>query len=42
MTRGIPRDGSVNGLWKLHIVNPSGVGNGKLREWKLKLTSRWD
>ncbi|MBZ4333380.1 proprotein convertase P-domain-containing protein [Corallococcus sp. AS-1-12] len=42
VTRGIPRDGSVNGLWKLHIVNPSGVGNGTLREWKLKLTSRWD
>ncbi|NOJ93008.1 hypothetical protein HMI51_08705 [Corallococcus coralloides] len=42
VTRGIPRDGTINGLWKLHIVNPSGVGNGKLREWKLKLTSRWD
>ncbi|WP_223645628.1 proprotein convertase P-domain-containing protein [Corallococcus sp. EGB] len=42
VTRGIPRDGSVNGLWKLHVVNPSGTGNGKLREWKLKLTSRWD
>jgi hypothetical protein len=42
VTRGIPRDGSVNGLWKLHVANPTGVGNGKLREWKLKLTSRWD
>ncbi|WP_375758608.1 proprotein convertase P-domain-containing protein [Corallococcus exercitus] len=42
VTRGIPRDGTINGLWKLHVVNPSGVGNGKLREWKLKLTSRWD
>ena len=42
VTRGIPRDGSINGLWKLHIVNPSGTGNGRLREWTLKLTSRWD
>ncbi|RKG75285.1 proprotein convertase P-domain-containing protein [Corallococcus terminator] len=42
VTRGIPRDGTINGLWKLHVVNPSGVGNGKLREWTLKLNSRWD
>jgi hypothetical protein len=42
VTRGIPRDTSVNGLWKLHIVNPSGVGNGRLREWTLNLTSRYD
>ncbi|NBD13438.1 proprotein convertase P-domain-containing protein [Corallococcus silvisoli] len=42
VTRGIPRDGTINGLWKLHVVNPSGVGNGRLREWTLKLTSRYD
>ncbi|RYZ41040.1 MAG: hypothetical protein EOO71_13580 [Myxococcaceae bacterium] len=42
VTRGIPRDGTINGRWTLHVVNPSGVGNGKLREWTLKLNSRWD
>jgi len=42
VTRGIPRDGSVNGRWRLRVTNPSGVGSGRLREWRLKLTSRWD
>ncbi|MCP3162102.1 proprotein convertase P-domain-containing protein [Myxococcus qinghaiensis] len=42
VTRGIPRDGTINGKWKLHISNPAGVGSGTLREWSVKLTSRWD
>ncbi|NOJ82356.1 hypothetical protein HNV28_29195 [Myxococcus xanthus] len=42
VTRGIPRDGSINGQWKLHVANPSGVGSGTLRSWTLKLTSRYD
>ncbi len=42
VNRGIPRDGVINGLWKLHIVNPTGVGSGTLRAWKVKLTSRYD
>ncbi|WP_095961582.1 proprotein convertase P-domain-containing protein [Corallococcus macrosporus] len=42
VTRGIPRDGSINGRWKLHVANPSGVGSGTLRSWTLKLTSRYD
>lgn len=42
VTRGIPRDDSVNGRWKLRVTNPSGIGSGRLREWRLKLTSRWD
>jgi hypothetical protein len=42
VTRGISRDSSINGRWKLHVTNPSGVGSGRLRAWTLKLTSRWD
>lgn len=42
VTRGISRDSSVNGRWLLRAVNPSGVGSGRLREWRLKVTSRWD
>ncbi|QDE72434.1 hypothetical protein BHS09_13695 [Myxococcus xanthus] len=42
VTRGIPRDGVINGRWKLHVANPSGVGSGTLRSWTLKLTSRYD
>ncbi|WP_426751182.1 hypothetical protein [Myxococcus sp. Y35] len=42
VTRGIPRDGVINGQWKLHVANPSGVGSGTLRSWTLKLTSRYD
>lgn len=42
VTRGISRDDSVNGRWKLRVTNPSGIGSGRLREWRLKLTSRWD
>ncbi|NMO14347.1 hypothetical protein HPC49_02560 [Pyxidicoccus fallax] len=42
VTRGISRDSSVNGRWRLRVTNPSGVGSGTLRSWKLKLNSRWD
>jgi subtilisin-like proprotein convertase family protein len=42
VTRGISRDASVNGRWLLRAVNPSGIGSGRLREWRLKVTSRWD
>jgi len=42
VTRGISRDDSVNGRWKLRAVNPSGIGSGRLREWRLKVSSRWD
>ncbi|QSQ27546.1 proprotein convertase P-domain-containing protein [Pyxidicoccus parkwayensis] len=42
VTRGISRDASVNGYWLLRVTNPSGVGSGTLRSWKLKLTSRYD
>lgn len=42
VTRGISRDASVNGRWKLRVTNPSGIGSGRLREWTLKVTSRWD
>ncbi|MCP3140947.1 proprotein convertase P-domain-containing protein [Pyxidicoccus xibeiensis] len=42
VTRGISRDASVNGRWRLRIANPAGVGSGTLRAWKLSLTSRYD
>ncbi len=42
VTRGIPRDGVINGSWRLHVANPSGTGSGTLRSWTLKLTSRYD
>lgn len=42
VTRGISRDASVNGRWKLLVSNPSGTGSGTLRSWTLRLTSRWD
>ncbi|MCE9670093.1 helix-hairpin-helix domain-containing protein [Myxococcus stipitatus] len=42
VTRGIPRDGSANGQWRLHVTNPSGNGGGTLRSWSLELTSRYD
>ncbi|MFP2925904.1 proprotein convertase P-domain-containing protein [Pyxidicoccus sp. 3LG] len=42
VTRGISRDASVNGRWTLRVANPSGVGTGTLRAWKLHLTSRYD
>jgi hypothetical protein len=42
VTRGISRDSSVNGRWLLRVTNPSGVGSGTLRSWRLRLTSRYD
>jgi hypothetical protein len=42
VTRGISRDGSINGRWMLRITNPSGVGSGTLRSWTIDLNSRWD
>ncbi len=42
VTRGISRDASINGRWLLRVTNPSGVGSGTLRSWKVKLNSRWD
>ncbi|GEN12831.1 hypothetical protein SAMN05443572_103663 [Myxococcus fulvus] len=42
VTRGIPRDGIINGKWLLRISNPTGQGSGTLRSWSVKLTSRWD
>ncbi|MCP3103952.1 proprotein convertase P-domain-containing protein [Myxococcus sp. K15C18031901] len=42
VTRGIPRDGAVNGRWLLHVTNPTGNGSGRLRAWSLELTSRYD
>ncbi|MBZ4415774.1 proprotein convertase P-domain-containing protein [Myxococcus sp. RHSTA-1-4] len=42
VTRGISRDSTVNGRWLLRVTNPSGVGSGTLRSWKLKLNSRYD
>lgn len=42
VNRGISRDGTINGRWLLRVTNPSGVGSGTLRSWKLKLNSRYD
>jgi hypothetical protein len=42
VNRGISRDGTINGRWLLRVTNPSSVGSGTLRSWKLKLTSRYD
>ncbi|XXF77943.1 proprotein convertase P-domain-containing protein [Myxococcaceae bacterium GXIMD 01537] len=42
VTRGIPRDGAINGRWLLRVQNPSGMGSGTLRAWTVELTSRYD
>lgn len=42
VTRGISRDSTINGRWRLRVTNPSGVGSGTLRSWKLSLNSRYD